>query len=95
MREAGIEIGDTRPKSVEMFLGRPFDFVITVCDDADRDCPVFSGRVGRRVHISFDDPARAAGSPDEVLAVFRRVRDEIRTSLRQFYEREIQPLIAP
>jgi len=95
MREVGAEIGNTRPKSVQMFLEQPFDFVITVCADADRDCPMFSGRVGRRVHIGFDDPARATGSPDEVLAVFRRVREEIRGSLRQLYEREIKPLIAP
>ena len=95
MREVGVEIGDTRPKSVEMFLEQPFDFVITVCADADRNCPVFSGRVGRRVHIGFDDPARTTGNPEEVAAVFRRVREEIRASLRQFYECEIKPLIAP
>ena len=95
MREVGIEIGNSRPKSVAMFLDRPFDFVITVCADADRNCPVFSGRVGRRVHIGFDDPARAAGSPDEALTVFRRVRDEIRASLRQFYACEIKPLFRP
>jgi len=93
MQEAGIDIALARPKSVEQFLGQAFDFVITVCDDADRNCPAFSGRVGRRVHISFQDPARAAGSPEDVLAVFRRVRDEIRTRLDEFYRREVLPLL--
>ena len=93
MREAGIDITRARPKGVEQFLGQAFDFVITVCDDADRNCPAFSGRVGRRVHVSFQDPARAVGSPEDVLAVFRQVRDEIRTRFDEFCRREILPLL--
>jgi arsenate reductase len=93
MQEAGIDISRAQPKSVEQFLGQAFDFVITVCDDADRNCPAFSGRVGRRVRISFQDPARAVGSPEDVLSVFRRVRDEMRTRLDEFYRQEILPLL--
>ncbi len=89
MREIGIDISNGRPKSVGQFLGEPFDFVITVCDDADRNCPNFRGKVGRRVHIGFPDPAKAEGSDEEKLAVFRRVRDDIRVRFREFYEKEI------
>lgn len=77
MREAGVDISSQVSKSVEGFLGQPVDHVITLCGDAEETCPVFPGNV-RRHHVGFDDPARASGSPDEVLAEFRRVRDEIR-----------------
>ena len=84
MEEAGVPLTAASPKPVDPFLRRRFDYVITVCDDARGECPVFSGRVGRRLHIGFDDPARARGTPEEVLTVFRRVRDEIRTAMEQF-----------
>jgi arsenate reductase len=90
MAEEGIDIGAGRPKSVEQYLGQRFDFVITVCDHANQICPVFTGEVRRRVHIGFDDPAAVQGSEDEVLAAFRRVRDEIQERLRRFYESEIR-----
>jgi len=88
MEEAGIDLGNRRPKSVDGFLGKAFDTVITVCAGADRDCPAFRGPVSRRVHLGFDDPARARGSDSEVRAVFRRVRDEIFTRFRQLYDEE-------
>ncbi len=91
MAEAGIDITAGRPKSVEQYLGQRFDFVITVCDHASQTCPVFRGEVRRRVHIGFDDPAAVRGSDEEVLAAFRRVRDEIGARLRRFYETEIAP----
>src|SRR6266545_4882343 len=75
MAELGIDISGHATKSVERFLDRPFDYVITVCDDAS--CPRFRGRVGKRLHIGFTDPARATGGEKEVLEAFRRVRDEI------------------
>ena len=77
MREAGIDISGGTPTSVRQFVNQSFDYVITVCDDADKNCPNFTGKVGKRVHIGFIDPAKATGSEEEILAVFRRVRDEI------------------
>jgi arsenate reductase len=84
MREVGIDLGPSRPKSVELFLGQSFDAVITVCGEADRECPAFSGRVGRRLHIGFEDPARARGTEEEVRSAFRRIRDEIRERMKEF-----------
>ena len=83
MRERGIDITSQRSKSVDEFAGREFDYVITVCDNARERCPVFPGRY-ERVHWSFDDPAAAAGDAHAVMAVFRRVRDEIEGRLREF-----------
>ena len=85
MREAGIDISRARPKNVDRFLREPFDHVITVCDNARETCPVFSGTVGRRHHFGFADPAAAEGSDEEILAEFRRVRDEIRIRFHQWY----------
>ena len=83
MREVGVDISGHRSKSVEEFAGREFDYVITVCDNANERCPVFPGNT-RRLHWSFEDPAAAEGNEAERLAVFRRVRDEIRARLRDF-----------
>ena len=78
MAEVGLDISRHRPKSVGQFVSQPFDYVITVCDDAREDCPVFTGRVAHRRHLGFSDPARATGTDDEVVTVFREVRDAIR-----------------
>jgi arsenate reductase len=83
MREIGIDISGQRSKSVDEFAGQKFDYVITVCDNARENCPVFPGRT-KRLHWSFDDPAAAEGDAAERLSVFRRVRDEIRERLREF-----------
>jgi arsenate reductase len=91
MREAGIDISAGRPKDVRQFLNQPFDYVITVCGEADRNCPAFHGAVRRRLHIGFPDPAQATGSGEEILAEFRRVRDNIRRRFTEFYEQEIRP----
>ena len=85
MKEVSIDLGTYRPKSVEKFLQRPFDYVITVCDAARESCPLFTGRVAHKLHIGFEDPAEAEGSEEERLAVFRRVRDEIQARFLQFY----------
>jgi arsenate reductase len=83
MRELGIDISSQRSKSVDDFVGSEFDYVITVCDNANEQCPVFPGRTNR-LHWSFDDPAAAQGDELARLAVFRRVRDEIHERLQEF-----------
>ena len=85
MKEVGIDISHHRSKSVEEFTGQDFDYVITVCDNAKESCPVFPAKI-KRIHWSFDDPAEATGTDEEKLAVFRRVRDEIREKLSAFVE---------
>ena len=84
MQEIGIDISGHRSKSVEEFIGQDFDYVITVCDNANETCPVFPGTT-QRIHQSFEDPpAPGAKSPEETLAIFRRVRDEIRAGMKEF-----------
>jgi arsenate reductase len=83
MRELGIDISGQRAKSVADFLGQDFDYVITVCDAARQSCPVFPGKA-RRIRWSVVDPAAAEGDDEARLAVFRRVRDELRAHLRRF-----------
>lgn len=77
MQEIGIDISAHRSKHLSEFLNEPVETVITVCGNADQACPMFPGQVNRH-HWGFDDPAHAPGTEDEQLAVFRRVRDEIR-----------------
>jgi len=76
MRELGIDISSHRSKHVDEFQGLHFDYVLTVCDNAKESCPIFPGTIS--IHHSFDDPAAFAGGEPDRLALFRRVRDEIR-----------------
>ena len=90
LSEIGIDWSHARSKSVGEYLDEPFDYVITVCDQAREACPVFPG--GRvRLHWGFEDPAAAPGTEDERLAVFRRVRDEISTQVAPFAEAAGRP----
>jgi len=77
MRELGVDISGQESKTLDRYLREPFDYVITVCDDANEACPFFPG-AANRLHWSFEDPSRAEGSEEERLAVFRSVRDRIR-----------------
>ncbi|HKW31036.1 MAG TPA: arsenate reductase ArsC [Verrucomicrobiae bacterium] len=77
MKEIGIDISAHRSKHMDEFLKQPVETVITVCGSADQACPMFPGQVNR-YHWGFDDPAHATGTAEEKLAVFRRVRDEIK-----------------
>jgi arsenate reductase (thioredoxin) len=77
MGEIGVDISSQESKTLESYLREPFDYVITVCDDANEACPFFPG-AGMRLHWTFEDPSRAEGSEEDRLAVFRSVRDRIR-----------------
>ena len=85
MREVGIDIGGNRPKHVNEFFGKAFDYVLTVCDHAHETCPVFPGPTVT-IHHSFVDPAEFLGSDEERIELFREVRDQIREYLREFPE---------
>jgi arsenate reductase (thioredoxin) len=86
MKEVGIDILQNVPKSVDLFLTDSFDYVITVCDDARESCPYFSGLVRHRIHIRFEDPAKAVGTEKEILGEYRRIRDQIREEFLKFYK---------
>jgi arsenate reductase len=83
MKELGIDISGHRSKHVDEFQGQSFDYVLTVCDNANESCPVFPGHA-KRIHKAFEDPAAFQGNEEERLALFRRVRDEIRDCLKAF-----------
>lgn len=86
MKEVGIDISDGKPENVDKYLNESFDYVITVCDNAKETCPVFMGDVKHRLHIGFYDPAEAKGTEEEVMPIYRRVRDEIEREFRKFME---------
>jgi arsenate reductase (thioredoxin) len=81
MDEIGVDISGQESKTLDRYLGEPFDFVITVCDDANEACPFFPGAT-TRLHWSLPDPSAAKGSEEEQLAVFRSVRDAIRDRMQ-------------
>jgi arsenate reductase len=83
MREVGIDISGHRAKHLDAFAGQTFDYVLTVCDNANEMCPVYPGTT-HRLHHNFDDPAAYQGSEEQRLTHFRRVRDEIRRYLQAF-----------
>ena len=83
LREIGIDISSHTSKSMNEFLDRDIETVITVCGNADQACPVFPGQVNRH-HWPFEDPAHASGSEEEVRNAFRRVRDEIAAVFRAY-----------
>lgn len=85
MKEAGIDISGHTSKGIEMYLGKTlFQTLITVCDDADKNCPTVWPGVNTRLHWSFEDPARFEGSEEETLAKFREVRDQIETRIKEW-----------
>jgi arsenate reductase len=90
MREIGIDISGQRSKSVDEFVNQEMDYVITVCDHANQHCPIFPAKT-ERIHWSIEDPVSAWGDEASKLAVFRRVRDQIRTRLRDFAARQKEP----
>lgn len=89
MAEAGIDISGYTSDPVEIYLGEEWDYVITVCGDADKTCPSFTGNVGTRLHIGFDDPSHVIAPPEFSDSEFRRVRDEIRGCFYRFFQENI------
>jgi arsenate reductase len=82
MAEEGVDIAGHASKTLERYRAEPWDYVVTVCDDANEACPVFPGGK-RRLHWSFPDPSRATGTEEEQLAVYRRVRDAVRSKVQE------------
>jgi arsenate reductase (thioredoxin) len=87
MKELDIDISGGIPENVEKYITKSFDYVITVCDNAKEVCPIFTGEVKNKIHIGFDDPADATGTDEEILKVYRRVRDEIKIAFYEFYKK--------
>ena len=85
MLEAGIDISMNTPKSVNLYLDQEWDYVITVCDDANESCPFFAGIVKHRLHMGFEDPSNVSGTEEFVLNEFRRIRNEIQSAFYKFY----------
>ncbi|MCX6328196.1 MAG: arsenate reductase ArsC [Bacteroidia bacterium] len=90
MKEAGIDISHQTPKLVDQYLDYEWDYVITVCDDANETCPVFLGKVKHRLHIGFMDPSQITGSEEFILGEFRRLRDEIEEEFYKFYNTNLK-----
>lgn len=88
MKERGIDISTHRSKHVDEFLDQPLDLVVSVCAHAERSCPLWLGAAPRE-HLPFDDPAEAQGSEEEILATFRRVRDEIEKTILPFLQSRV------
>lgn len=85
MAELGIDISEQRSKVLTKYLSQPFDYVITVCDQANESCPIFPG-AKHRLHWSFPDPSKATGSEAERLAFYRQVRDAIAKRIQEFLQ---------
>lgn len=90
MKEVGIDISHHTPKMVDNYLQDEWDYVITVCDNANETCPAFLGKVKHRLHIGFEDPSVVTGTEEFIRSEFRRIRDEIKIAFYQFYEDQIK-----
>jgi len=87
LKEIGVDISKHHSKNLSEFDGKNFDYVITLCGDANEACPLYIGGT-KKTHIGFDDPAKAQGTKEEVLREFRLVRDEIKEKLTAFFQAE-------
>jgi arsenate reductase (thioredoxin) len=90
MAEAGIDISSHTPKHVDNYIQDEWDFVITVCDNANETCPIFTGNVKNRLHMGFEDPSIATGTDEFIWSEFRRVRDDIKIRFLNFYLSQIK-----
>jgi arsenate reductase len=90
MLEEGIDISSHTPGIVNEYIGENWDYVITVCDDANEKCPFFPGKVEHRLHMGFEDPSHASGSEEYIWSEFIRVRNEIKAAFYQLYTEKIK-----
>ena len=90
MGEMGIDLSTHSPKSVNLYTGQEWDYVITVCGGASESCPMFTGEVKNRLHIGFDDPSEAIGTQEFINSESHRVRDEIKARFYEFYLNELR-----
>lgn len=90
MKEVGIDISHHKPKPIEIYFDEVWDYVITVCDDANEACPVFLGKVKHRLHMGFEDPSHTTGTDEFIWSEFRRVRDEIKTKFYDLYVEQLK-----
>jgi len=90
MQGAGVDISHHTSDSVKQYLNEQWDYVITVCGGANESCPTFSGKVKNRLHIGFDDPSEATGTPEFIQSEYIRVRDEIKKEFYELYTNRIK-----
>ena len=93
MAEAGVDISDNYPKNVDIYMNDNWDYVITVCDDANESCPVFAGNVKHRLHMGYEDPSHKTGAEEYIFSEFRRIRDMIKDDFFKLYIEKIKPEI--
>ena len=91
MSELGIDISNHVPQNVDNQIGKEWDYVITVCGSAKETCPIFSGKVKHRLHIGFEDPSEAVGTPEFIMSEFYRIRDEIKSRFQELYTDKLLP----
>lgn len=89
MHEAGVDISCNRPENVSKYVNDGWDYVITVCDEANETCPVFQGKVKHRLHFGFEDPSQFKGNEDELINEFRTIRDKIKITFYGFYKKSL------
>ena len=85
MKELGIDIYTHTPQLVDKYINEEWDYVITVCDDANETCPAFMGKVKQRIHMGFEDPSHKTGTPEYVMSEYYRIRDMIKEQFHSFY----------
>lgn len=90
MNEDGIDLSEAIPTPIDDYIQMEFDYLITVCGNAKENCPVFIGSVKNKLHIGFEDPANAKGNEEEVLPIYRKIRDQIKDGFYQFYQENLK-----
>lgn len=91
MMEAGYNITNNVPEDVSKHINQPWDYVVTVCDDAKESCPVFQAHIGKKIHYRFIDPATELCIEEQRIMLFRQVRDELKSKMKEFYFDFIHP----